>query len=524
MRTGSGQNYLDHWGFSRAPFALTPDPDMLYLSKQHRECMLRLQYAIAGNKGGALLVSENPGDGKTSVLRRLERDLLASTEENYRVVFIDHPTLTPNQILWEIMRQLGLGKSKGAKIQTLLQLKEALLDMHERGERCVFILDEGQMLADRPELLQEFRILLNYTVGETFLLTFIFCGQSELETTVKNLPEFYQRLPVRYFLHSMDLADTGRMLEYRIKVAGYSGPVLFTERAVKEIYRYSRGIPRVICSVADLALVVGHSRGVRRITDSEVLMAIIDFDRNTQDGYHYYHFLHSAGATSQDEADETDEAEKITEQRLRVTAEADTTRIFVHCPSCGIRQLNDRRSCTQCSAPLHWLCPSCQHKNLAQHLRCDRCGQSLALALAESERALREAVSSSVTGASWGIVPAPDFSLKLGEGEKIMAVMKNRQVFGKGLKVRARLRAWGNKDRKVDLVITNHRIHIIARELQSRIPYHEIQGLKATSSKIHLFHDEGSVYVDYPTGDSEIYSLIHAIMDFLAFQSERFRI
>ena len=671
----SGQTYLDYWGFSRAPFALTPDPDMLYLSKQHRECMLRLQYAIAGNKGGALLVSENPGDGKTSVLRRLEKDLRSSTEEHYRLVFIDHPTLTPNQILWEIMRQLGLGESKGEKIHTLQQLREALIEMYNNGERCVFILDEGQMLADRPELLQEFRVLLNYTVGDTFLLTFIFSGQSELEATVKSQPEFYQRLPVRFFLHSMDLADTGRMLEYRIKVAGYTGSLLFTESAVKEIFRFSHGIPRVICSVADLSLVVGHSRGVRRIGDREVLMAIRDFDRNTQDGYHYYHFLRSAGATSEDEAIEIDgaeadldqkaaeealqrieeaegnvtrlsdeieswapesdsappesdveveeepaaepesavmeeplpepepgveeaQAEEIDEEitlpvsdapvqeeegeveeilieeeeeepevgelpveeeeepeveeipieeeeeepevgeipikeeeeeefsgpRLWVTAEAEETGIFVHCPSCGTRQLNDRRSCTQCSAPLHWLCPSCQNKNLAQHLRCDRCGQSLALALSESEGALRETVSSSVTGASWGILPAPDFSLKLGEAEKIIAVLKNRKILGKGLKVRARLRAWGNREHRVDLVITNHRIHVIARELQSRIPYHEIQGLKATRGKIHLFHGEGSVRVEYPTGDSEIYSLIHSMMDFLEFQSERFRI
>ncbi len=423
-----------------------------------------------------------------------------------------------------MFRQLGLGESKGEKIQTLLKLKEALLEMYERGERCVFILDEGQMLANRPELLQEFRILLNYTVGENFLLTFIFSGQSELETTVKNLPEFYQRLPVRFFLHSMDLADTGRMLEYRIKVAGYPGPVLFTESAVKEIYRYSRGIPRVICSVADLALVVGHSRGVRRIADGEVLTTIRDFDRNTQDGYHYYHFLRSAGFATQDEAEERDEAEEITGQRLWVDAEADETEIFIHCPSCGTRQLNNRNSCTQCSAPLHWLCPSCQHKNLALHLRCDRCGQSLALALSKSEGALREAISSSVTGASWGIVPAPDFSLKLGEGEKIMAVLKNRQFFRKGLKIRARIKAWGNKDRKVDLVIANHCIHVISRELQSRISYHEIQGLSMTRGKIHLFHGEGNVRVEYPTGDSEIHSLIHSIMDYLEFQSERFRI
>jgi len=563
MQLGIKQNYLDFWGFSRAPFALTPDPDMLYLSKQHRECMLRLQYAIAGNKGGALLVSENPGDGKTSVLRRLELDLLGSTEEKYRIIFIDHPTLTPSQMLWEILRQLGLGESKGEKIQNLLQLRGALVEMYKKGERCIFILDEGQMLADRPELLQEFRVLLNYTVGETFLLTFIFSGQSELEASMKRLPELYQRLPVRYFLHSMDNVDTGRMLDYRIKVAGYEGPPLFSEEAVKEIYNYSQGIPRVICSAADLALVVGHSHGVRRVTDREVLMAIRDLDRSTQDGYHYYHFLRSAGTPTSEEEREISEAEAALDrqaaeealQRLE-TAEGSISSLaaeieawspeleaekaepvvaeakeaekeeeeLVHCPICGIRQRIERRTCIRCEAPLHWICPSCQHKNTAQRARCDKCGQSLSLAVSEADHALREAVSSSVAGPERGIVSAPEFSLKLGEGEKILAVLKNKPSLRKGVKVRAHMQAWGKKDHRVTLVITNHRIHVVARELLSHIPYHKIQGLQATKGKVHLFHGEGSLRVEYPPKVLEIYSLIQALIDYLKFQSGRFRL
>ena len=689
------QSYLDYWGFDRAPFALTPDPDMLYLSKQHRECMLRLQYAIAGNKGGALMVSENPGDGKTSVLRRLEKDLLASEADKYRIVFIDHPTLTPHQMLWEILRQLGFGESRGEKIQNLLQLREALVEMFEQGQRCVFILDEGQLLADRLELLQEFRVLLNYTIGDTFLLTFIFSGQSELEGTMKRLPEFYQRLPVRYFLHSMDLVDTGRMLEHRIKVAGYTGPRLFTDDAVKEIYRYARGIPRVICSVADLTLVIGHSRSVRQIHDREVFMAIRDMDRTTQDGYHYYHFLRSAGAatpeeqkeiaaaeaeldrreaeealdrlesTEQDgeepiktlaaeieawspeegapeperegpgpepeqeefapepererpgpepeqeefapepemeEPDLTGESEETAEVAIageeelvtsddiedevvageeELTAPEDETEghredadrslsmisdydykhygdetdedvsalveevqedvdpeaeyyppvrdlsgeeSFVNCPSCGTRQLADRGTCVQCGGPLHWICPSCQFKNSAHRTRCDQCGQSLAQALQEAEHLLRESVNSSVSGPQWGIVSTPDFSLKLADGEKILAVVKNKPLLGKGVSVRARTQAWGSREHKVDVVVTNHRRHIIARELQSRVPYHEIQGVRAGKGKMHLFFKDGGLHIGYPASESVIYSLTRNLIEFLEFQTSRYRV
>ena len=721
MRSSMDQSYLDYWGFQRAPFALTPDPDMLYLSKQHRECLLRLQYAIAGNKGGALLVSENPGDGKTSVLRRLEKDLKASEEEQYRIVFIDHPTLTPNQMLWEILRQLGLGEVRGEKIQNLLQLREALLEMYERGQRCIFILDEGQLLAERPELMQEFRVLLNYTVGDTFLLTFIFSGQSELEGAMKRLPEFYQRLPVRYFLHSMDLTDTGRMLEYRIKVAGYRGAPLFSERAIREIYRYARGIPRVICSVADLCLVVGHSRSVRTIHDREVFMAIRDLDRSTQDGYHYYHFLRSAGSATPEEEQEIQAAEEELDRREAEAAlerlesaesgvnhlaarieswtpseelsgageelseselpaaedevrfepeeepvaveevseeepadepfaepaegefaesaeeeetdepvaepvaeespeeepedepfadpaegesaesaeEEETDEPFaepvegesaesaeeepadepvaepvaeesveeepadeeedgeesaveepvgtdvtgdespfkplwvqsetapdemVHCPMCGTLQPSDRTTCVQCSGPLYWICPSCQHRNAAQRPRCDRCGQSLSLAVGEAESALRELVTSSAIASEWGLLPAPDFSLTLAEGEKILAVLRNKPLFGRGVSIRARAEMWGEREKKADVVLTNHRLHVVAGELQSRIPYHEIQGVRATSGKIHLFHAAGGVRISYPGSDSPVYELIHALLDFLEFQTQRYRV
>ncbi|MFC1595410.1 AAA family ATPase [Gemmatimonadota bacterium] len=762
MPAHQDQNYLDYWGFDRAPFALTPDPDMLYLSKQHRECMLRMQYAIAGNKGGALMVSENPGDGKTSVLRKLEKDLIASTDDNYRIVFIDHPTLTPNQMLWEILRQLGFGESRGEKIQNLLQLREALVEMFERGERCVFILDEGQLLADRPELLQEFRVLLNYTIGDTFLLTFIFSGQSELEGTMKRLPEFYQRLPVRYFLHSMDLVDTGRMLEHRIRIAGYTGSRLFTDAAVKEIYRYSRGIPRVICSVADLTLVVGHSRSVRQINDREVFMAIRDMDRSTQDGYHYYHFLRSAGVATPEEqkeiaaaeaeldrkeaeaaldrleateqggakpieslaaeieawspgedarmpeqeepaaehelepemdegdlarepedapemaltgsepepepemdegdlarepedapemaltgsepepepepemdegdlarepedapemalpgsepepepemdagdlarepedapemalpgdeeelpgkpeaeeedeeiereesagalplisdftyrfyGDETDEdvailAEVIREFEEPETVEAGETAFetpdeeteeyyppvrdlsggepFVHCPSCGTRQQAERGTCVQCSGPLHWICPSCQFKNSAHRARCDRCGQSLAQALHDAEHLLRESVNSSISGPQWGFVSTPEFSLKLAEGERILTVVKDKSLLGKGVSIRARTQAWGSREQRVDIVITNHRLHIVAKELQSRVPYHEIQGVRAGKGKVHLFFKDGGLRIGYPASENAIYSLTRNLIEFLEFQTSRYRV
>ena len=165
--------YLQYWGLNRTPFSLTPDPEMLYLSNQHRECLLRLRYAIESNKGGALLISEHAGDGKTSVLARLRKDLEKDYPAKNRVVFIDHPTLTVPQMIQEIGRQLDLKNLSRDKMQNLNRLKQHLLEFHQQGFICVLIIDEGQMISDRPDLLQELRILLNFCVADSFLLTFI---------------------------------------------------------------------------------------------------------------------------------------------------------------------------------------------------------------------------------------------------------------------------------------------------------------------------------------------------------------
>ena len=144
--------YLKYWGLARPPFSLTPDPEMLYMSRQHQEGLIRLKYAVVSNKGGALLISENAGDGKTSLLARLRRELDDYYQSNCRIVFIDHPTLTANQMVGEIARQLGVGGNSNDKLALLNDLRASLLESHKQGEKCVVMLDEGQMLCHRPDL------------------------------------------------------------------------------------------------------------------------------------------------------------------------------------------------------------------------------------------------------------------------------------------------------------------------------------------------------------------------------------
>ena len=290
-------DYHKYWGLTSAPFSLTPDPTSLYMSKQHRECLLRLKYGIMANKGGALLISENAGDGKTSVLRRLMTDLIAEEPGDVKVAFIDHPTLTPCQMIQEMSRQLGIEKPSRSKVTALNQLRSFLAERYYAGGRSVVIVDEGQMLAHRPDILQELRILLNFCLSDAFLLSFILSGQRALEGVMRAMPEFWQRLPVRFFLGNLDFRDTRELIRFRLQRAGLPEELeIFTHEAYEEIYKFSEGCPRVICSVADLALVVGRSVRARCIDAMEAAQACADMDKHSGDSFHYYHFLKSAAA------------------------------------------------------------------------------------------------------------------------------------------------------------------------------------------------------------------------------------
>ena len=311
--------YLKYWGLKKTPFSLTPDPEMLYMSKQHQEGLVRLKYAVISNKGGALLVSENAGDGKTTMLHKLKKDLNAQFQGFCNSVFIDHPTLTTNQMVGEIARQLGVAGNTTDKLQLLNQLREFLLACHERGEKNVVILDEGQMLCHRPDILQELRILLNFCVSDAFLLTFILSGQKPLDEAVRAMPEFYQRLPVRFFLRNLDRQDTRELIRHRLKKAGCPADrEIFSEDGYNGIYNYSKGCPRIICSVADLSLVIAHSRYSEQVDFVSVSQATSDMNR-TDGGYHYYYFLKSFG--SEEVAQNETPRDNAVEREIRVELE-----------------------------------------------------------------------------------------------------------------------------------------------------------------------------------------------------------
>jgi len=269
------EEYLKYWGLTQHPFLLAPDGKMMCVTGQYFECFERLKYAISTNKGGLLIASEDAGLGKTTILLKLIDDMKEEHGRNFRYAYIDHPTLTADQMIGQITGLITGQMPAEDKLKNLTTLKETLIETKKEGGKSIIVIDEGQMLCDARDVLQELRVLINLTHNNEYLHTFIFSGQKALWDTLQEMPEFWQRLPVRYYFTPLRYEETRELIRYRLNKAGLDvAREIFTEDAIEIIHKYSKGLPRTIMAVSDLSLLNGYSDKTRKIGFKEVSRAI----------------------------------------------------------------------------------------------------------------------------------------------------------------------------------------------------------------------------------------------------------
>ncbi|NLN39732.1 MAG: AAA family ATPase [Smithella sp.] len=253
--------YKKFYGFKARPFEITPDPFYVYLSEAHQEALASLQYAIQEGKGFSVITGE-AGTGKTTLVHKL----LGNLDGRVRTSYIFNPLMDRDDFLLFVCKDLGIDtsamKSRGDNIAALHNF---LLSCFARHEKVFLIIDEAHCM--EPELLQEVRLMTNLETAKHKLLHVILLGQPEL-TQILNKTEFRplkQRITVRYHLSPLDLDETKQYVSYRLKRAGSRNITVFTNSAVKEIYRFSGGIPRLINIICDNALLTGFSSEQKRI-------------------------------------------------------------------------------------------------------------------------------------------------------------------------------------------------------------------------------------------------------------------
>lgn len=253
--------YKKFYQFKERPFEITPDPEFVYLSEIHQEALAYLQYAIREGKGFSVITGE-AGTGKTTLVHML----LSKLDGRVRTSYIFNPIMERADFLNYVCDDLGI-ESEGMKSrgQSITALHKFLLACYARGEKVFIIIDEAQSLD--PDLLQEVRLLTNLETAKNKLLHVILLGQPELDQTLAE-PRFRplkQRITVRYHLRRLRLKETKEYILYRLKRSGSKNLALFDNSAIKEIYRYSKGIPRLINIVCDNALLTGFAAEQARI-------------------------------------------------------------------------------------------------------------------------------------------------------------------------------------------------------------------------------------------------------------------
>jgi general secretion pathway protein A len=250
-----------YWGLKEPPFSLTPDPRFLYMSRAHEDALMMLHYAITRNKGAAMLAGEI-GLGKTTISRKL-LDLIDPIKN--RVVMIVNPILTPVQMLQEILDQLDVQIHSRNRQVLVQELHNTLLGYYERGQRVVLMIDEAHLIRS-AHTLEELRLLLNCQMNDQFLMSLVLLGQKELKPKIAKVPALEQRLAVRHTLQPLDVTETGEMMLFRMRVAGYTGEQHpFTPDAIYEMHKFTKGTPRLVCQVADVALLMGMAQKAKMV-------------------------------------------------------------------------------------------------------------------------------------------------------------------------------------------------------------------------------------------------------------------
>jgi len=248
--------YLPFFGLAEKPFSITPDPRYLFLSGRHAEALAHLVYGI-DEAGGFIQLTGEVGTGKTTIIR----SLLARQPDKAEIALIFNPRMAAAEFMLTLCEELGILVPDTAEtsVKELIDiLNRYLLKAHAEGRRVVLVVDEAQTLA--PELLEQVRLLTNLETETQKLLQIILIGQPELRDMLarNDLRQLAQRITGRYHLDPLSRDEAVAYIKHRLRVAGATTD-LFSNGALRELFRVSGGVPRLLNIIADRALLGAYS-------------------------------------------------------------------------------------------------------------------------------------------------------------------------------------------------------------------------------------------------------------------------
>lgn len=257
--------YEEFYGLKEKPFNLTPDPKYVFFSANFKEALDHLLYVIKQREGFAVLTGDI-GRGKTTLCRTL----LKTLDKKVKTALIFNPLLSELDLLRAINEDFGIHAEANSKKELIDALNAFLLEQLSANGNAILIIDEAQTLS--PPLLEQLRILSNLETEKEKLLQIILVGQPELISKLQfpALRQLNQRISIRTSLRPLTSREVQQYIYHRLVIAGDRGNVRFTRGAARKVYKFSRGVPRLINLACDRALLAGYVKSSPRITSSMV--------------------------------------------------------------------------------------------------------------------------------------------------------------------------------------------------------------------------------------------------------------
>ena len=267
-------SYLSHFNLQEQPFRLTPDPDFIYWSKQHARAKAYMESTIWLADGFVVITGEI-GSGKTTLLQ----SFLSELDDDVVYAVVSQTQLTPTQFLQAVLTEFGFKPFNKRKVELLDMLNMFLIEQYSNGKKVVLIVDEAQNLTHK--VLEEIRMISGIETHKEKVLRIILAGQPELRDSLESpgLKQLVQRVRLRFHLGPLDRREMHEYVDHRLGVAGAGAETrLFEEDAFETIHRYTGGVPRLINTLCDTALLCAFADEKTTVGLDDVKAAVAELN------------------------------------------------------------------------------------------------------------------------------------------------------------------------------------------------------------------------------------------------------
>ncbi|MGH8309427.1 MAG: AAA family ATPase [Steroidobacteraceae bacterium] len=260
--------YLELFRLKELPFRLSPDPQFLYLSKQHARAKAYMESTIWFTDGFVVITGEI-GSGKTTLIE----SFLKEVQKDVVVAQINQTQVSSMDFLRAVLVQFGFSPFKMKKGELIATLNSFLIEQYAAGRKVLLIVDEAQNLTLR--VLEEIRLLSGVETTKEKVLRIILAGQPDLgeKLDAPELVQLTQRVRLRFHLTNLSAADMRAYVQHRLEVAGADRKI-FEDKTFSEIYRYTGGVPRLVNTLCDTAMMAAYGGDRDVVTLADVRGAI----------------------------------------------------------------------------------------------------------------------------------------------------------------------------------------------------------------------------------------------------------